>query len=94
MDVLRGKGVVAVALLCRGGPPLLGELCTSGVLQRVERAGREQSVYVSAATASLRGEVAAAMPALLAEVRWGWEFCTRGQAEAGMRSCNTSAGVR
>jgi hypothetical protein len=68
-DVLKGKGVVATALLCRGGPTLLCALCSQGVLQRVEKAGREQSQFIAAALGALRAELAAAFPALLSQVR-------------------------
>lgn len=69
VDVLRAKGLVAVALLCHGRPAALDELCVAGVLQRVEKCGREQSAYVSDAMAALRHEVAALVPALLGQVR-------------------------
>lgn len=69
VDVLRAKGLVAVALLCHGRPAALDELCVAGVLQRVEKCGREQSAYVSDAMAALRHKVAALVPALLGQVR-------------------------
>ena len=69
LPVLRAKAIVALAVLCRGSPPMLLAACEARLGPTVERLARADDTYIRYALKALSDVVVADLDQLIADVR-------------------------